>query len=403
MSNIEYLFSKKTKSLLKIANLSTLELNDKGVEFIDCFLNGNYLDEDIESFISEIKGCGFEISRENIAYKDNSLEDISMSLIRKISVPIVHIIQNCNSPCIMCDCWMTKGKKYHKFDDLKLLFDKFIDIGVKRIMISGGEPLMHPELESIIDYLNNININIELNTNGILLDKNLWILKYNISDIVISLDGINREDYKFIRGRDKFDCVMNNINLIKKISNKQSVGARVTLTKKSIVNIIEFISFLQGKKIDFIGFSPLDTHSTSFSRVNLDKIRIQSLEDSLIPNREELLALKSRIDNNSSAEFMFINEQYNLDRISWHPEQFSMCLSYYLKENIDYLSSIESCNFPYTSFVVDYNVDLLNCFYSEKFGNMYDISNINWDSHIPLINLKKDKKCINCRGKVFCG
>ncbi|WP_343212185.1 radical SAM protein, partial [Bartonella taylorii] len=99
----------------------------------------------------------------------------------------------------------------NKKEGLSLTYRMLKEKGAASVMLSGGEPLMHPKLKDILLTLNELGLPVELNTNGILLHKNLWISQYDIKEIVISMDSTSVQGYYDIRGANKFDRVWKNI------------------------------------------------------------------------------------------------------------------------------------------------------------------------------------------------
>ena len=270
-------------------------------------------------------------------------------------------------------------------------------------MISGGEPLMHPEIKDIFKILDVLGINIELNTNGLLIHKHLWLATSTISEIIISIDGINNEEYKAIRGIAKLDLVIKNLYLLKEINPKQKVGARITLTTYTLKDIKRTVEFILNNGFDYIGFSPIDLFSNSFSRYTQKRDIQITQKKSLIPDIPALEKIASDLKNKNSDLAIFIDSNYTKNKIGWNTNDFMKCINFYMDNHNDYLRSNSPCNFPYTSIVIDYDGSIKNCFYSESIGNIYDFDSINWHTTKALSNLKKNNTCSTCRGKVFCG
>lgn len=270
-------------------------------------------------------------------------------------------------------------------------------------MISGGEPLMHPEIKDIVNILDKLDINIELNTNGLLIHKHLWLASSKISDIIISIDGINNKEYAAIRGTAKLDLVIKNVHILKEKNPKQKVGARITLTTYTLKDIKRTVEFIFNNGFDYIGFSPIDLFSNSFSRYTHKRnIRIDQKKD-LIPDTHVLEKIALELQNQNSDLAIFIDSYYTANKIGWNTNDFIKCINFYMDNHNDYLKSNSPCNFPYTSIVIDYDGSIKNCFYSKSIGNIYDFDSINWHTTEALIDLKNNNTCSECRGKVFCG
>ena len=88
----------------------------------------------------------------------------------------IQIVDECNLHCKGCNhlACLTKEPWFISLDDFKLTVDlivKNLSTTIKRLMIVGGEPLLHPQIKEIIQYLDNSvpkNIKVDILTNGII-------------------------------------------------------------------------------------------------------------------------------------------------------------------------------------------------------------------------------------------
>ena len=86
--------------------------------------------------------------------------------------PQIYITNKCNLDCDFCSCSDRQKTLEMKFDEIKEVIDILAERGSKAITFSGGgEPLLHPKVNEIIDYANLNGIEVGLVSNGIALDK----------------------------------------------------------------------------------------------------------------------------------------------------------------------------------------------------------------------------------------
>lgn len=89
-------------------------------------------------------------------------------------------------------------------------------IGIKRVRITGGEPLVKKNVCKLISDINSIKEieQISLTTNGVLLGEMLDDLtNAGIDDVNISLDTLDRDKYFELTGQDELSTVLESINL----------------------------------------------------------------------------------------------------------------------------------------------------------------------------------------------
>ncbi|MEK7508440.1 MAG: radical SAM protein, partial [Patescibacteria group bacterium] len=114
----------------------------------------------------------------------------------------LNVTNRCNFRCIHC-CFNSGETMLPEFslDKIKNILKEFKTLGGERIDITGGEPLLRPDLPKIIKIGKDLNLKIELVTNSSLLtDEKLKLFKQlGLDAIAISLDGSDYQTYKKIR------------------------------------------------------------------------------------------------------------------------------------------------------------------------------------------------------------
>ncbi|MDO5440658.1 MAG: radical SAM protein [Erysipelotrichaceae bacterium] len=105
----------------------------------------------------------------------------------------LEITDACNLDCSFCT--NNKGQSFMPVDNIKMCLDQIKEVTNYVYLHVLGEPLLHPYIEEILTYTDNINLNVQLVTNGTLLNKHLDILKHkSIRKLSISLHSINNID-----------------------------------------------------------------------------------------------------------------------------------------------------------------------------------------------------------------
>jgi len=157
-------------------------------------------------------------------------------------------------------------------------------IDSKRLILSGGEPLLHPDFFQFLEAAEGIRTVIA--SNGILIQENLEKLRRFRDQILIqlSLDG-SKENHEFLRGSGTFDRLINTLRILKK--SDFSVAIKSTLHRKNIEDIpflleiassfqfpISFNYFIDSgfqrevEQISFDEYSELIDRNKSFFQIN---------------------------------------------------------------------------------------------------------------------------------------
>ena len=144
----------------------------------------------------------------------------------------------------------------------------FVSLGVKKIRLTGGEPLLRKEAGKIIEALSKLPIELAITTNGILIDEYITTFRScRLESINVSLDSLKKEKLKMITGRDCFDKVVSNIELL--LNNKFHIKVNAVVLKS--VNddeICDFVSWTRDKNIHvrFIEFMPFQGNGWSLEK-----------------------------------------------------------------------------------------------------------------------------------------
>lgn len=97
-------------------------------------------------------------------------------------------------------------------DEIERLAAFFVENGIKKIRLTGGEPLVRKDFSDVVNRLGKLPVELTLTTNGLLLHEYAALLVDNgVRSLNISLDTLKPERFKLMTGRDQFARVWNNI------------------------------------------------------------------------------------------------------------------------------------------------------------------------------------------------
>ncbi len=190
---------------------------------------------------------------------------------RNIDYLRISITDKCNFRCKYC---MPDEEENTLLDSDILTFDEIIKIcrsasnlGIHRIKITGGEPLLRADSIDLIKAIKELPLidNITLTTNGVLLyDKVHGLKNSGINSINISLDTLNREKFNDMTRRNKFDSVIKGIKEAVKIGIKIKINC-VPIKNFNLDEIADIARISKEKNIDvrFIEMMPIGI-GTSF-------------------------------------------------------------------------------------------------------------------------------------------
>lgn len=165
----------------------------------------------------------------------------------------------CNAACIMCDHAIA-GNKGSKHLDYRLLEElRSLLPYVEVVVLHGnGEPLLHPDIEQILDFYASYGTKVSLNTNLSLLNETLAKTLASIcSKLHISCDGVNKEQYEAIRQGLSFDRFLCNVDLVNQVAPRLTKELDVVIMRQNVLSMPDFVDFASEHGFSTVSFSEL--------------------------------------------------------------------------------------------------------------------------------------------------
>lgn len=185
----------------------------------------------------------------------------------------ISLTDNCNLRCFYCmpeeKYAFAPAAKLMQVDEIETIAKLFVEHGVKKIRLTGGEPLVRKDAPKILKSLGKLDIELAITTNGIRVDEMLnELLEANIKAINISLDTLQPEKFLKITRRDLFHRVRNNINLLLKHNIRVKINV-VVMKGLNDDEILDFIALTKHNNIEvrFIEFMPFSGNQWTSNQV----------------------------------------------------------------------------------------------------------------------------------------
>jgi MoaA/NifB/PqqE/SkfB family radical SAM enzyme len=160
----------------------------------------------------------------------------------------LRLVYRCNLRCSFCRFWKHEEIEETGLERINLLIDDMTRLGVPYFNITGGEPLLRPDLEEIAAYAASKGIYTALNTNGTMItEKRAADLVRYFNAIKISLDGFEKT-HDLMRGvPESFRKANAGINhLMKARKKKAKVIVHLVANEKNVDEIPEFVKMYSG-------------------------------------------------------------------------------------------------------------------------------------------------------------
>ena len=155
------------------------------------------------------------------------------------------------------------------YEEVYSIAKTFVDHGVTKIRLTGGEPFIRKDIHVILKKLASLGIELSITTNAVLVDKYIGVLKEGeIKSINVSLDTLNRDKFTQITRRNEFERVYKNILLLIKEGFKVKINVVLIkgFNENEIINFIE-LSKHYPVTVRFIEFMPFNGNKWDLSKL----------------------------------------------------------------------------------------------------------------------------------------
>jgi GTP 3',8-cyclase len=206
----------------------------------------------------------------------NGIIDASMNTLLKDSFnrPIrdlrVSLTDRCNFRCFYClphgEPPIAPKEQMLSYEEIEYVCDIFVSLGIEKIRLTGGEPMMRRDIETLIAKLSLLKPaglqDLALTTNGYFLpDRALRLKQAGLDRITISLDSLKRDTFKQMTGVDVLDRVLDGIAAAKSAGLEPIKINAVIVRGHNEDEVADFAAFARehNVKMRFIEFMPLDS------------------------------------------------------------------------------------------------------------------------------------------------
>lgn len=157
----------------------------------------------------------------------------------------LEVTRACPLQCLHCyaDAGPSRQEEITS-QDFENLIRQMVDMNIKELIISGGEPFLRQDILQLFDIALIGGLKVIVLTSGILINRRIAqeIKNYDI-DLRLSLDGITPETHDFIRGKGNLEKVIEVIRILKE-ENIKNLSIHFTVNRMNIPEILKLPNFL---------------------------------------------------------------------------------------------------------------------------------------------------------------
>lgn len=182
----------------------------------------------------------------------------------------VSLTDRCNFRCFYClphgEPPIAPKEQMLSYEEIEYVCEIFVELGIEKIRLTGGEPMMRQDIETIIGKLAKLKskglIDLALTTNGYFLpDRAQGLKDAGLDRITLSLDSLKRDVFKQMTGVDVLDRVLAGLRAAKDAGLEPIKINAVIVRGHNEDEVADFAAFARAHnvKMRFIEFMPLDS------------------------------------------------------------------------------------------------------------------------------------------------
>jgi radical SAM protein with 4Fe4S-binding SPASM domain len=175
------------------------------------------------------------------------------------------VFYGCNLKCEMCNHWRETREPPVPAKRFMEVISELGEMGTKKIHISGGEPMLRPQIPEFVELASSLGIKVTMTTNGTLVDraKAKRLVEGGLRGVDISIDSPNRKMHEKIRGvQGAFKATTKAVQLFQRYRHKGKLSIRInTVVSRTNYQTLESLPELAYELgADGINLIPVDDH-----------------------------------------------------------------------------------------------------------------------------------------------
>lgn len=183
-----------------------------------------------------------------------------------LPVALLFVTDRCNLRCKMCGVCEHEGPRETRpeltTEEWKAVIRSLVKLKTSIVSISGGEPLLRPDIFEIIRYGSENKLAVHMCTNGVLLDRDkaLKLAESGVDAVSVSVESPDREVHETLRGPNTFDRTIEGIRLLREVAPGVRIGINYLITAINYRDMEKMIPFAESLGVHQIKFAPIHTN-----------------------------------------------------------------------------------------------------------------------------------------------
>lgn len=275
--------------------------------------------------------------------------------IRRLRTLILEVTTGCQSACPGCGYRGPAGGEALTTERCVQLAAEAQQRGAIDVLLTGGEPLLRPDIATLLARISETGLQIVLLTNGLALDRHAAVVARYASAVVLSLDGFDEQSYLRTRGVRGFAALQRGVAALRALAPTLPITARITVSDHNAGTLAQITTAAMEMGLSGASFLAADTdNAEAFSRDGGQPVRLAAPDSDAL--RAELDALRAQFGS------FIMDSDAALGRVA---EKFAADAG--KQPHVP-----PRCDAPWTSVLVGADLSMKPCFFLPAAGDAAD-------------------------------
>lgn len=260
------------------------------------------------------------------------------------------VFYGCNLKCEMCNHWRDTREPPVPAERFKEIICELAELGTRKIHISGGEPMLRPQIPEFVELASSTGIKVTMTTNGTLVDKARAkrLVEGGLRGVNISIDSPSRKMHEMIRGVEgAFKATTKAVELFRRYRHKGKLSIRINtvVSRTNYLTLESLPDLAHDLGADGINLIPVDDHCGEI--LSMRKRDIERFNAEIAPKiADRALALGLIVSDEEAFPFGRSESEVRLGRAGRY------AFGYYDRH---------PCYAPWTHSLIDFNGGVYVC------------------------------------------
>lgn len=282
----------------------------------------------------------------------------------ELPIVILYPHSRCNCRCLMCDIWRDTAKRELGAAEVARWTGEWRRLGVRQVVLSGGEALLHSDLWTICEGLRQAGISITLLSTGLLLSRDAARVARYCAEVIVSLDGPEAVHDRIRNLPRAYQKLAAGVAALRALAPTLPITGRCTVQRLNFRDLRATAAAARELGLDRLSFLAADVSTDAFNRPlpwEPGRVAEVALAAAELPElAAELDALeRERPDDFASG---FLLETPDKLRRRLYDYYAALCGQGDFPAN--------RCNAPWVSTVIEADGTVRPCFFQPPLGNL---------------------------------